>query len=405
MRFLIPGNLHNYSRLIFLLLLLLVFSAAFGLTVWLWRPAEHAPAAEARAAEAHCRHQSTSTETCYSQTLEGASREKGPKHAFGVLFALQTLDPSANGCHFIAHGIGYGAFDRDPARWQEHVRTINRACTYGAIHGVVEKHLATLPEGKATKTVLPTICGDEPVADCNHIVGHLVLVEAGGKIPAALNLCTAFSDPGQRYFCDTGVFMEEITALNLVKHGLSPESELDWAGRVPELETLCRSYNGDAAVACWEEITHAALIKFHYDPAVMFDFCASAQVEEGAKRCRRHAIGIIATQRGFDLTALSPMCSLPQPHDADFERDCHVTLAASFLSTIPRNARHVVDFCATSDSRFRSPCFAQIGYILRGNSTLAPSELDEICRAAPPEFESRCRGEGEGASPAEFRSD
>lgn len=300
-------------------------------------------------------------ENCYAAELERVAKENGPNYAFETLFALQGIDPNAIGCHFIAHGIGYGSYDRSPEKWQEYINTFNQACSYGGIHGVIEKYVSSLPGGELTDEIIPRLCGSNPRADCNHIVGHLVLVETKTNIDEALKLCDLLSGQIQKDFCFTGVFMEYQTAVNLIKHGLAPESWLNWPARVDELEEVCRSYGKSKyAEACWEEIVHAALVKFSDDPKEIFSFCDSAPLVDASIKCRRHSIGIMAASINFDLEKLKPACKIEQVGNSSFEGDCYVQLAASAMSTNQNLAPKVESFCLSLNSEFKDSCLTQV---------------------------------------------
>jgi hypothetical protein len=301
-----------------------------------------------------------SKETCYSKELEKIAVAGGYEYAFDVLFELQDKDKDARGCHFIAHGIGYGSYDRNPESWQEQINVINQACTYGAVHGTIEKYTSTLPGQRLTREIIPTLCGDSPRADCNHIVGHLILVETRGDIDVALDLCKIFISERQKDFCYTGVFMEFQTANNLINHGLAPLSWLNWPARVEELEQTCRSYEGAAAVACWEEIVHAALAKFGNNAEQIFGFCDSAPIDLAAIRCRRHSIGIMATAKDFDLPAMQGICKIKQEDNPDFEGDCYVQLVSSAMSTLPEFGSKARAFCHGLEEEFKARCLGQV---------------------------------------------
>ena len=340
------------------------------------------------------RQQSSSKETCYASAFNGVALQNGHEYAFNVLFALQKIDIDARGCHLMAHGIGKSAYKNNPEKWQELINTLPPVCSYGAIHGVIENYVASLRGEKSTTEILPTICGPKPRADCNHIVGHLALVETQAKIDPALDICANFANDYQREFCLTGVFMEYQTALNLIEHGYAPESWLNWPARVDELEAMCRAYDGENATACWKEIVHAALTKFRNNPEKIFDFCNSAQIEEGAKQCKRHGLGIMAAGLRFDLESLKYACKLKQPSfDPLFERDCYVNLVASELSTVlPEEAANIIPFCSSLDEQYRNSCFSQIGGTLRALGA-APEKIEALCNPAPDEYKSKCIGE------------
>ncbi len=63
-------------------------------------------------------------ESCYASQFQSEALISGPVTAFNILHALQKVDPSSQGCHLIAHGIGRGTFEREPSKWQEYVNNI-----------------------------------------------------------------------------------------------------------------------------------------------------------------------------------------------------------------------------------------------------------------------------------------
>ncbi len=310
-------------------------------------------------------------ETCYSKEFEKVAEKSGPEFSFTVLYILQQKDPEAKGCHLISHGIGEGSYRREPNKWKTLVQNMPTICNYGGIHGVIQGYIGSLPNKSLTKEIIPTICGATPRADCNHIIGHLLLVETDAKVDKALDLCEVFIDIRQRDFCHTGVFMEYETALNLIAHDLAPKSWLNWPARLGEIEKLCYAQVGERAIACWEEIVHVALVKFNNNPKMIFDFCDKSPVAEGAKRCKRHSLGIMAASKNFDLTSLKYICSIPQKDKKNypnFEMECYGNLVSSALSTIPTMVPEAVSFCNSLDTKFKASCLSMIENFKRGES-------------------------------------
>src|SRR4029077_3477370 len=128
----------------------------------------------------------------------------------------------------------------------------------------------------------------------NHILGHLALVFTKGDVGKGLTDCNVFKDTGQRFQCKSGLFMEEQTAVNLIAHGMADKSWNDWAARTPELTQMCRDQKINEEIeACWQEVTHAALVKFQNYAGQLFDYCDTAQISSAAKLCERHGLGII----------------------------------------------------------------------------------------------------------------
>ncbi len=298
----------------------------------------------------------------------------------------------------MAHGIGWGSYKRDPENWRALIQNMNSSCNYGAIHGVLEGYIKSLPDKSLKREVIGSICGENPRADCNHIIGHLLLVQTDADVDKALDLCEVFTDARQNSFCISGVFMEYQTALNLVAHDLVPKSWLNWAPRLPELEKLCRSYGGKQAEGCWEEIIHVALVAFNNDPSRTWALCNSAQVPNGAKRCKRHSIGVIGASKNFDLPSLKSMCSIPQKNqkneaqsDPSFEAECSPALVSSALSTIPTGVPEAVSFCGSLAPKFQPSCFSMIG-AMAFSSEIIKNELQNACKNVAPDLQNYCLG-------------
>ncbi len=310
--------------------------------------------------KAECDFTKLGKETCFAKEFYEFAREYGYEKSFAVLAYLQNIDSGARGCHFIAHSIGLGTYDREPGKWQEHVSRIPRDCSYGAIHGVVEKHISSTGR-RLTKEVIPKICGDAPRADCNHIIGHLILVdpEIKGDVGKGLEMCSILGGY-QNYLCLTGVFMEWITALNLIEHGFAPRSFLNWPARVEELKQLCFSRSGIEAEACWEEIAHVLVAKFPDNAEKVFSSCEEAPADNAARRCINHSIGIIGGSRQFALEELKDMCKLGPARYQNFSESCYRQLVISALATIPRKIDEVKKFCFSLAPEFINSCLEEV---------------------------------------------
>lgn len=309
----------------------------------------------------------TRAESCYAKKFRLLSEAKGPEHSFAVLANLQKLDPVTQGCHLIAHGIGSGAFKRNPDSWQTLINTLSPSCSYGAIHGVIEHYAGSLKTG-LSQEVVSTLCGSSPRFDCNHIVGHLILVEKYPNLGEAVRLCEVFVDSEQEELCLSGVFMEYQTARNLIAHGLVPETWANLPERLAELEAICRTYGDAAGIACWQEIVHAAAEKFSAEgratsggnlASKIYNFCATAQIVEGARRCRRHAIAVIAAYHNFELAKLENIC-IPQKFDPSFQNDCYIHIVDTTLANLPDYDEEMTKFCANAGEKFRQTCYNQI---------------------------------------------
>lgn len=339
---------------------------------------------------AACGNQSgqANKESCYSNFFMQVAEEHDAVFAFRTLNELQRVDPDAIGCHFIGHGIGYGTYKKNPANWQNDFREISQECTYGAMHGVLELAISDLPDG-LTRELLPTICGDTPRGDCNHIIGHLTLLEAEGDISEALTYCDVLTDGLQREFCESGVFMEHMTAFNLISHGLADESYLDWAGRVDGVRDLCNTFGGSNGVQCWKEIAHMVVVSEAGNAQKVFDYCNTAPTSASRFECRNHSIGILAAGLNFDYRKTPRICDAKQ-NELWFKEICYVGIVTSALSTLPDSVPDAIKYCENLDGEYRSACFSGIGNIIGFNTFYDFDNPEELCESAPDEYRHQC---------------
>jgi hypothetical protein len=295
-------------------------------------------------------------EQCYARELEKVGKAEGSEAGFALLRKIQDIDPEAYGCHFIAHGISYGAFERSPDTWRDDLRKVSPGCSYGGIHGYLEKAFDRF-DLSLDAAHITEICGTDPHADCNHSLGHLLLVEHRGDIASALPVCDAFTDTIQRDFCLGGVFMEQITATNLINHGIADESYHDWPARLPGLTEECRSYDGRSAVTCWMELAHAIVAKYGPDYAGTYAYCQEAPLQSARIECAKHAIGITLAVFNFDASAAHSICTAV---DSAFKEECHTQIVSSLLSTIPDAIEEATAYCEDIDARYQEACVMRI---------------------------------------------
>lgn len=331
---------------------------------------------------------------CYAKQMESISYSHGAEFASEVLPVIQEADPAAKACHFIAHGIGWGSYKRNTSDWQNLIATSSPICSYGAQMGIIELHTQSLPDGKLAKKDVPDLCGPKPTADCNHAVGHMMMLEAKANLSAAIDLCSSLADKNQNYICLTGAFMERIIASNLLEHGLVDSSWQDWVRRLPLHEKLCRSLNGTYAVACWREIVHAAFYYFNKDPEAIFSYCGTAQLPAAARQCKLHSLPELLPAKGHNLTLLKGICSTGAQADQSFERQCYLSLVGIKLNSVAIKESHdAVSFCTSLGHNLTSACFERIGATLKVRKA-SEDEIKALCSSAPPEFTNACSGNG-----------
>ncbi len=332
-------------------------------------------------------------EQCYGKAFEILTQQSDMDFSFKVLGSLQKIDSEANGCHFIAHSISIAETQKDPARWKEIMNKAPQNCSYGGAHGAIEVYASTFPDGKLPDAEALIACDNPDKNNCTHILGHLALVMKDNDIPESLKICEKLPhDKNGIFECLTGVFMERITAFNLIQHGLMDKSALDWKKRTPELEALCNEQSGIPLNACWKEITHAVLVKVNWDPQALVNFCEKASSQEATKGCIDHAIGIIGGYRNFDFSKTASICDVTTK-DSTFKNRCGANLVSSTLSTIPNNSEQAVKFCNTQ-GKFQKECFIMIGNTLRFSSPENKKAQERACLQSPVSYREQCLNGG-----------
>lgn len=309
-------------------------------------------------------------EMCYSKAFANFTKGNNMQEAFKLLYQVQEIDQDARGCHFIAHSISIAETEKDPSKWKEVMNNAPQNCSYGGAHGALEVHASTFPDGKLPKSEIPVVCNNPDTNNCTHILGHLLLVLNEDDIDASLDDCALLPhDVLGKFECLTGVFMERITAFNLVEHGLADENSLDWSARVPELETLCRKQSGANSVACWKEIVHAVLVKVRNDPQKLVDFCEMAPNEESTRECIDHALGIIAASYNFELARMKPICEV-RVRAENFKNRCYAHLVSSTLSTVPQEKSSALKFCQYLEKEYQQSCLTMVDRVTKYRDTI-----------------------------------
>ena len=117
-------------------------------------------------------------------------------------------------------------------------------CTSACMHGVVGEAFGGSGLTKIA-SAMKDFCTTGAMAEihkpgnCAHGIGHALMFSTGDKVDRALNACLYFDDPGMRYYCATGVFME----LLLPERKGTPRAELhDPCDLYPDYAAACYRY-------------------------------------------------------------------------------------------------------------------------------------------------------------------
>jgi hypothetical protein len=132
-------------------------------------------------------------------------------------------------------------------------------------------------------------------------------------------------------------------------------------------------------MACWEEITHATVLKYPNNPEKVFKICDEAPSDVGRNKCKTHAIGIITANYGYELNRISKICKIPQALDPNFEEECYSNIVGSMLSTVPEQLTEAMVFCSNLSETSASSCFSMIFWVSK-NGLFSANNVIDICR-------------------------
>lgn len=356
-------------------------------------PSRLSPENSAEKASEACSNYSVGTilrNTCYARQMEQITVENGRTFAEKTLSSLQSIDESAKGCHFISHGIGWGSYKKDPTNWKQAIQESSPLCAYGEQMGIIERYVQAMPDGKFTKEFVPEICGDHPRASCNHMVGHMVLLQTKNDIPKAIDYCHSLKTGAQQSLCFAGMFMERVISTNLVEHEIVPKSWANWPARIFDNEKLCRSYEGELANTCWRVLGHAAYYHFNKEPKAIFAFCNSAKSQRASQECKLYAVNEFIGSNGFSFQMVKNICSLDRKHDQQFESLCYNRMAFLKINALGREKTgDTVAFCSHLGSQFQASCFQSISYSLKSTQA-TESQIKKFCLPVPQQYKNLC---------------
>ncbi|MBI4084512.1 MAG: hypothetical protein HY431_01260 [Candidatus Levybacteria bacterium] len=332
-------------------------------------------------------------EQCYADGFYTLSQKTDLTFAKKVLVALQKKDPrGARGCHLISHKIAYAQMEKDPSKWKDLLSQQDpNFCTGGFMHGILEKHMQVDQKFALTADQFPVICSivkEQGVLSCNHILGHLLLVETGGDIDYALSVCKNVVDNAARYECMSGVFMENLTRLNLIDHKLA--KPLPWnVENTKKIEALCLQHSGEQAEACWKEISYMYISMSNEDPAGLYEKCYGLSQKNFREACYIYGAGNMVVFSDFKASDLPRVCEPFIEKDWGMYDKCLGQITGSMMASSPEFRDNVISVCASAARGSNSYCFRQIAYRLK-RANLPDKQKRDYCQNAPVDYKEDC---------------
>jgi hypothetical protein len=332
-------------------------------------------------------------EQCYSRGFKILTEQTNIDFAKETLFELQILDPqNANGCHLIAHSISIAETHKQPQNWLNLLKEQDvNACSGGFLHGVLEAHMSSDPEFVLDVNQFLQICSQvknqqRGRLSCNHNLGHLLLVQENHNFNSAIVVCNGIRDFAERYECLSGMFMENLTRINLEAHGIS--ELIPWnMESITEVEKLCNSHKNLPAQACWKVISYLYTSVNKADPQGLFNYCYQrTPTQKIGDECFIYGIGNMTTFTIFDHKNLDRMCTFFSSDDSRFHK-CMSQVLGTMLGSTLQFAEEAINMCNYSYTEYKEQCFKTIGI------KLAQASYDSkitICNKVPAEYQKTC---------------
>jgi cytochrome c553 len=293
---------------------------------------------------------------CLQQAFGNLAYDDGPKVALERLDRMQQTNSAVRAaCHPIAHMIGAGGLLHYEGKVGKAFVAGNATCASGYYHGLLQWKLAGADE-EEVKSVAREACTDPEIKQnaynyyqCNHGLGHGVMLYTGYELPIALDMCHSLETEFDQVSCSGGVFMENLSS----SFGLKSR----WV-REDNLLYPCNIVSRQDKLYCYLLVTSRILPEVGWDWRKAADWCRKSEkgfVDICFQSYGRDASGT-AVQ---DPVKANGFCR----QAGSGEKECIFGAARDIMnnnSADPRGKK----FCEVVKSEFRSYCFWGLGTIL-----------------------------------------
>lgn len=333
-------------------------------------------------------------ETCYADQFKELTKVTDSKISRKVLASLQQIDPiNARGCHLMAHYISSSETRKDPAKWLDLLGEQDaNSCSGGYIHGILEAHIGDDPSFELNAQAFPVICDhikdpQRARLSCFHNLGHILLAEQHNNIDSSVNVCNQLANYWESYECLSGVFMENLTRLNLEAHGLGYIKIWNKAF-VEETEKLCSQYEYYIAKACWKETSYLYFTVNNEDPEELYQACKKAPNKIFQDECYIYGVGNMIASSRFKEANIKKLCNVYKP-DNELYPVCYYQVIGGMLTSSITFSDWAIEFCNFADDSFKSKCFNRIGLVLKKVTNSQPA-ISKVCSKVNKDYQQEC---------------
>jgi hypothetical protein len=295
---------------------------------------------------------------CLEQAFGNVAYEQGPKTALSLFERRIAVDDDvAADCHRISHWIGSASL----ARFEGSVaRTFAQGaptCGAGYYHGILERAFAGISAKAQLEKRARSLCLGQGLRrrgyfdrQCQHGLGHGLMIQTGYDLPTALSLCAGLATPWDHLTCSNGVFMENSnTSFGFRSRWIDDDDPLY---PCEEVALLDRRH-------CFARVSTRVLQATGYDFGEAAATC-SRLAPRWARHCFR-GFGRDAVDIRGDVRKTLERCRLA----AGREGDCLFGAARWVMDRAGSDGtRGAIALCSRASSAFRSECFRGIGGVL-----------------------------------------
>jgi len=337
---------------------ILIASALLASSIVVFQPAfvDHSFAAVAQRAPSgaavDCSGAKATDYACYQERYQDLVREFGVKAAFGDLKdEYEKNEFVKSQCHQMTHVIGRAAANLYGDLSSTYGNGDN-FCWSGYYHGAMEAVVAKIGPDKIldeANTVCTDLGNHQKQSfyhyNCVHGLGHGFMGIQENELFKSLETCDTLTDEWERESCYSGVFMENVMALDNPSH---PPKYL----KADQPLYPCTDVETKYKSECFKMQTSYALQTQDYDFARVFDLCGG--VEDDYRPTCYQSLGRDASgQSVSDVAKTKGICMLDEDYEA--RSNCVEGAVMDFISYYHGDAQ-AKELCGSLEADLRDVC-------------------------------------------------
>ena len=308
---------------------------------------------------------------CYEQAFANLTFNEGPGPAIGFLDRQIRSDRRiATACHRIGHAMGAAAIERFDGDTSKAISEASAICSSGIYHGILEHSFAGLSDDELGGTAAEICTGGALEGNpfltfqCNHGMGHGLMITTGYDLPVALDTCEEIGNETNVTACQDGVFMENFTS--------SYDYTSEWIDD-EDLTYPCNDVAEDRKYSCYIIVTARILPEVNWNWRKAAEVCRTAEANWQYVCFRSYGRDAISTN-AYDQDTARRLCTLT----GDMEGECILSVGLH-IANEDGNLKNAGRFCQETPSEWRVHCYAGLG------STAVvlipdPRKLQEQCK-------------------------